>query len=257
MMGRSNTLLKKIVLILLGLPTVLFIMAALTLALYTFIPVRLEVPEIKAENKLSLLFHGIHDTPESWSSELADVMNRHWKGHKAIAIDWSQYADSVFRCSVNGLQLGKKIGRQLHNKKEVEHLHLIGHSCGSFVIYGICKSLKQEKSSISIQTTYLDPVSNFGGFFTHYGVDYFGRCGDFSENYFDSGDKVPGSNEPLPEPANFDVTSARLNAEYLGNPHVWPVEYYMQLVRKRKNPQLWMNAHLTQEFTKGSLNKIR
>lgn len=56
----------------------------------------------------------------------------------------------------------------------------------------------------------------------------YGSCADSSDNYFDSTDNVPGSNQPLKFGIAKDVTALKEKYGYVGNPHLWPVYYYLE-----------------------------
>ena len=238
-----------------GLPTLLFLVGSLSLFIYTFWPVALEIPQFTPSGHMTLLSHGIYDTPASWATPLGEKIEQRMAGQSVQAIDWSKYSRSIFRCSVNGYRLGKKMGRKIAATAEVTSLHLIGHSCGAFVVYGLCKGVKENRSEITVQTTYLDPVSNYGGFWKGYGLNHFGNCADFSEAYIDTGDQVPGSNELVPNTHTVDVTNARKKSSYDGNPHLWPLEYYSHLVEKGRNPLLVRESDLADRYPTGTLEK--
>lgn len=239
---------RKIFALFFILPSLLFVLTAAVLAIYTFIPIRLKVPEIQPAKNLTILAHGINDTPKTWSQDLATIIDRNQADSHAVALNWNDYAKSVFRCSVNGLRLGKKIGRHLSSRKEIKTVHLIGHSCGAFIVHGVCKGLRAGASTATIQATYLDPVSNFGGIFKNYGLSSFGSCADFADAYIDTGDSVPGSNQLLPQTHTFDVTPARDLSDYQGTPHLWPTQYYTKLVSTNQHPLLATDKNLQQKY---------
>lgn len=227
---------------LVGLPLVSFLLVSVGIAIYIYLPIsyeRLAAIELKPDSQhLTLAVHGLGDSPQSWANPLLARINA--KTAKAfsqqLAIDWNPYSQRSFRCSVDGKRIGRQLGRQIAAANQLESLHMIAHSCGSFVILGACEAIKASGANIHIKTSYLDPVSIYGGFFWRYGLEKFGSCADSSESYFDRGDSVPGSNQPLKHGQSHDVTEARLQANYQGSAHVWPTLYYQQLWASKKRP---------------------
>lgn len=250
---------QKLLLVSILLPPLLFVLASLLLLLYTFLPVPLTIPSLPESTRLTILAHGIYDTPDTWSRDMAQLIERNEgsaSDNPAVALNWNKYARSVFRCSVNGLRLGKKIGSQLVAEGSIKALHLIGHSCGSFVVYGICRGLKEEGADVMVQTTYLDPVSNYGGVYSSFGIKHFGSCADFSDAYIDTGDNVPGSNQLLPQTHTFDVTRIRKQTAQGANPHLWPVEFYRRQVKTNQYPLLRRDEQVTQKYPRGILETL-
>jgi hypothetical protein len=125
---------------------------------------------------------------------------------------------------VDGLQIGRELTKQLASSSNITSLQAIGHSCGSFVVLVLCRGLRDARSNIQVQSTYLDTVSIYGGFWWNYGVKHFGECADFSEACFDSQDGFPGSDQPLPNAYSFDVTAARGSSASKLTPCVWPTQ---------------------------------
>lgn len=203
---------------------------------------------------LSLSVHGVKDKPESWSNPLQDIIQQSNNEQLSdltkaqISLAWQPYSDNALICSVTGENIGEELGNKIALLPNLKAVHIIGHSCGAFVIYGLCKKLKQIKPSISVQTTYLDPVSIYSGIFWQYGVNNFGDCADFSDSYIDTKDGVPGSNEKLKNAYTFDVTGVRLDKNLPYAPHAWPTYFYLEAYKKRQVP-VYFNH-------KGDLHKI-
>ena len=155
---------------------------------------------------------------------------------------------------VAGKELGFEIGKHLASQPNLNGIHAIGHSCGAFVVLGICEGAKSVNPSIIVQTTYLDPVSVYSGVFWDYGIVHFGTCADFSDNYIDTRDTVPGSNQALPHTYTFDVTQQqpKKNAQY--PPHAWPTRFYINAYKTNQVPLRYKaSAPLTERFKKGEL----
>ena len=173
-----------------------------------------------------------------------------------ISLDWAAYARNTFRCSVNGKRLGKVLGDRLAANPSLQSVHLIAHSCGSFVSLGICEALREERNDVTIQSTFLDPVTVYGGIFWDFGLEWFGTCADFSDAYIDTGDDVPGSNELLPATHTFDVTEARERAGFDGSPHVWPTVFYQRLAESNKILDIHADPAVIERYPPGVLEIV-
>lgn len=228
------------------IPSIAFILFSFVFQLYAHWP--RDYSDITAVNinqntqYLSLSAHGVKDNPESWSNELQKIIknknNQQLINLKKsqVSLGWQPYSDRALTCSVTGESIGKDVANKILLLPNIQAVHLIGHSCGAFVIYGICKQLKKVNSTINIQTTYLDPVSIYSGIFWRYGVDKFGNCADFSDSYIDTKDGVPGSNENLNNAYTFDVTDIRLEKNLSYAPHAWPTYFYLNAYKNNQVP---------------------
>jgi hypothetical protein len=211
---------------------------------------------------LSLSAHGVKDSPESWSNALQDIIKHSRNEQLAqlskaqISLAWQPYSDNALVCSVTGKNIGEKLADKIALLPNLKAVHLIGHSCGSFVIYGLCEKLKQINPTITVQTTYLDPVSIYSGIFWRYGVDKFGGCADFSDSYIDTKDGVPGSNEKLKHAYTFDVTDIRLEKKLPYAPHAWPTHFYLEAYKNNQVPVYFnRQENLDKRFDKNKLIK--
>lgn len=198
---------------------------------------------------LTFSAHGVKDTPASWSDELQRTYSQIQQlpfsdlKKQQISFSWQPYSDNVFNCSVDGKNIGIRLGEQIAQLPKLKGVHLVGHSCGSFVILGVCEALKERKVSMSVQTTYLDPVSVYSGIFWDYGVNNFGRCADFSDAYIDIQDTVPGSNQALRNAYTFDVTHTRVSNKLDYAPHAWPTMFYIHALKKNQVPIYYKSTH--------------
>ena len=182
--------------------------------------------------ELIVLVHGKGDHPSSWGNNFAAALNTRVLGNdqQAVTVNWSDYANDMFRSTLNARRIGHDLGSKLVKNKNLKRVHLIGHSAGSFVVYGICEAIKERNEDLFVHTTFLDPVGIYAGIDWGYGTRNFGSCGDISDAYIDRDDGVPGSNAPLDQPHTFDVTALKTKTGFTGLPHLWPVEYYQQTV---------------------------
>ena len=209
---------------------------------------------------LTFSAHGVKDTPASWSDELqrtySEIQQLPFSDLKKqqISFSWQPYSNNVFNCSVDGKKIGIRLGEQIAQLPKLTGVHLVGHSCGSFVILGVCEALKERKVSMSVQTTYLDPVSVYSGIFWDYGVNHFGSCADFSDAYLDIQDTVPGSNQALRNAYTFDVTQTRVSNKLDYAPHAWPTMFYINALKKNQVPIYYKSTHkLSAGFQKNML----
>ncbi|WP_299082041.1 hypothetical protein [uncultured Paraglaciecola sp.] len=228
------------------IPSIPFILVSLGLLLLMHWPknyqdvVNIDV-NLDAEY-LTFSAHGVKDSAASWSDELqlvyeqiqpltsSDIHTQH------ISFGWQPYSDSVFNCSVDGKKIGYAVGEKVAQLPNLNAVHLVGHSCGSFVIYGMCTALKEIRPAMRVHTTYLDPVSVYSGVFWDYGIEYFGSCADFSDAYIDTQDTVPGSNQALHHGVTFDVTQTRISNHLDFAPHAWPTLFYVNALKKQQVP---------------------
>ncbi len=213
-----------------------------------------DLPNIASTTEqVVFIVHGKDDNAKTWALEMQEIYrNQSDTSTQVFALDWTPYSDNFLRCSVDGRHIGKRLGEQLATHTNVKNVHLIGHSAGAFVVYGLCEGMKRVNESIQVQTTYLDPLGIYGGIRRDYGLNNFGDCADFSEAYIDVESGVPGSNEPLRKAHTFDVTGLRSTQLFTGSPHIWPVRYYMSVVRNGRANQWASSPTLRERFLPGS-----
>ncbi len=244
------------------IPAIPFLLVTIGISIYAYWPrdfssvTEFEITE--GTQYITLSAHGVNDSPSSWSDELQQAMaDKTYPQLQLVtqqhqSIDWQHYSDNVFLCSVAGKKIGLEIGERLAKVASLKAIHAVGHSCGSFVVLGICEGLKSINSNILVQTSYLDPVSVYSGFYWDYGIEYFGSCADFTDNYIDTRDTVPGSNTPLPHGFTFDVTLLQTPEYSLVPPHAWPTRYYLNAYKAQQVPILYLgNANSLQSYKKG------
>jgi hypothetical protein len=252
MLGASARFWLWILVLLPGIP---FIIGSILLLGYANIPLPVDNkvkidPVEDGTEEVILLVHGKGDTPLSWAQGFADQLRKSvLKDHQQVlTINWSEYSTDLFRCTLNGRRIGRDLGRKLSKNKKIKRFHLIGHSAGSFVVFGLCESIRKESNNVFVHTTYLDPVSIYGGIDWSYGTRNFGSCANISDAYIDHEDGVPGSDEPLEHPHTFDVTALKKGANYSGSPHLWPVEYYRRTVLSNELPYWVPDKHTLQQY---------
>jgi len=219
---------------------------------------RFDLPNIAATTeKVVFIVHGKDDDAATWALEMQEIYrNQNDTSTQVFALDWTPYSDNFLRCSIDGRHIGKRLGEQLATRTNVNNVHLIGHSAGAFVVYGLCEGTKRVNESIQVQTTYLDPLGIYGGIRRDYGLNNFGGCADFSEAYIDVESGVPGSNEPLVNAHTFDVTGLRSAQSFTGSPHIWPVYYYMSVLQNGGANRWVSSPALRERFPPGILTVV-
>ncbi|GEM_PF-1171428 len=255
---------KLAIIVFIALPVISFILGSAILLSYTYWPTdysKMKMPHIDPMTQnIVLIAHGRGDTPASWAAPLKVILEQKISSPRdtaqVIALDWSAYSSSIFRCSVDGMRIGHALGETIAESAELQSVHLIGHSCGAYVVLGLCESLKAKRNDIEVQSTYLAPVSIYGALFWNYGINHFGDCANFSEAYIDSEDGVAGSNQLIPNTHTFNVTDARKATRSSKSPHIWPTYYYLQLVRSGVYPSLRTTSDLWATYPQGQMEKI-
>lgn len=183
--------------------------------------------------QLTLMTHGMGDNAESWATDLAELLRtRVSDTHSVAAVDWRVGAKSMLRCSRNASVIGERLASEvLHQAPQLQQVHFIAHSAGSFMAYAFCREIKRRKPDMQVQTTYLDPNGIYRGLDWGYGTRNFGNCADRSRAYLHIGDGVPGSEEALEHAPSLDITA--LKPADMDNGHLWPVHYYLQQIRQQ------------------------
>lgn len=215
-------------------PGIPFVLGSIGILLYANWPSSAGVvthAPIKSDiSKLWLVTHGKGDNANTWVLPMvAELKKQADQQTQVIAIDWQEGAQSLLRCSRNASVIGEELAETALKNTQLQQVHFIAHSAGSFMAYQFCKTLKKYRKDIQVSITYLDPVSVYRGLWWNYGVQHFGRCADASIAYINSDDAVPGSNVQLDFAKTIDVTA--LKPKDFSNGHVWPVEYFYQQQR--------------------------
>ena len=252
--------------LLVALPGALFLLVSAGLLIYTNWPMGVDdltLPEIDTQAEhIVVISHGMRDSRTTWGDGLKHVLKARNELAQIISLDWNPYSRSTFRCSVDGRRVGQLLGERLAASRRLKSLHLIAHSCGAFVSLGICESLRAvrsqhaEQGNITIQSTFLDPVTVYGGMFWDFGLKRFGSCADFSDAYINASDDVPGSNQLLPATHTFDVTGLRIAAGFSGSPHLWPTVYYQSLAESGRDLDLRADPDVVTDYPQNVLTTI-
>ena len=235
----------KLAILLLGiLPLIPFLLATCLITVYAYWPTDLNnfdlfAKDLKENQNLTIIAHGVADTNESWAQPLSNIIHQVKPNSKAIPVNWAYQARNAVSCAINAHRIGKYIATQLSDLQHLQTIHLVGHSCGSHLTYAICKQIKKVNPNIFVKTTYLDPASVYG-LNWDYGIENFGRCADRSIAFIDTKDSIPGSNVALPNAITFDVSNLKGNKAI--NPHVWPTMFYQEYIARFPKLDLSSNA---------------
>jgi hypothetical protein len=262
--GMTDRIKKNVLVILfvafIGLPLVTFLIGSLVFFTIIYWPSHFDQLDLAryttSKERVVLLAHGVRDDTRTWIDPLRAIFLRKEFDGDVIPVDWSAYAKSSVRCAIEGKRIGELIGERLRNSRTIKFIHMIGHSCGAFVVYGACSAIKKTRPDIEIQATYLDPVSIYGPLW-NYGLKHFGHCADYGETYIDTEDDVRGSNELVPNTHTYDVTALRTPTHSHIRPHNWPTVYYLQLVETDRAPDYRRDRALLSSKPPGQLEIVR
>ncbi|MDH3977411.1 MAG: hypothetical protein OEU86_02760 [Gammaproteobacteria bacterium] len=157
---------------------------------------------------------------------------------------WSPWSDGALRAGIHGRKIGRELGQQLTQFKALEDVRLIATSAGSYLLEPLCNTYKEDNGPAKIEMTFLDSMGIRGGWDYWYGYRHYGECADYAASLFNSDDGVPGTNAPLHQAYNFDLTQAPSKKSFNGNGHLWPVQYFLDhLNAKEVTPGTRLHTH--------------
>lgn len=131
--------------------------------------------------------------------------------------DWSKWRGSFIRAAFDSQGVGAKVCRELAESEDSQHpirsIHSIGVSVGAFAADSCIKAFDRTKQMVGhahaqTRLTLLDPFTSKGIFGYGWGVDNFGRGADVVEDYLNTDDPVPTTNDPAKLAFNYDITNA-------------------------------------------------
>ena len=204
----------------------------LVLEIYCRIPDELSIKKIETSQNtqtLVLLFHGSNDHQNPELKSIKDKFVNLLKSPettKVINYDWS-YASSYLKASANTIKIGKSIGLEISNLKNLKNIRLIAHSAGAFIAKSLCQSYRDSGGGAHIETTFLDPFNLRGFADFNYGVRNFGKCADFASSIINTDDGVPSTNTMLKNSWNIDVTKLKKPNKFKEKGHYFPPLYYL------------------------------
>jgi hypothetical protein len=157
--------------------------------------------------------------------------------------DWLKWRGNFLRAAFDGQSVGKTIGTQLSESKNLENIHIIGISVGAFAADSCVKQYKElAENPATIHLTLLDPFTSKGPFGYGWGLQHFGAGADIVEDYLNSDDPVPTTNDPVLNAYTIDVTNSKSRAGFTDSYHSWPVAY----LAKNWDTQVDRDGHIVE-----------
>ncbi|MBL8936710.1 MAG: alpha/beta fold hydrolase [Archangium sp.] len=172
--------------------------------------------------------HGSGDGPERWAQPLVDTLSLRVKTPARVqwvAYDWRDAAKDKLSAAERGQAEGAAIAEVLESK-QLSHVHVIAHSAGAHVAFGLEQALSTVASRPTLHLTLLDPFLGKGLDF-EWGKTRFGTGADFVEQWLNLGDGVPGTETAVAAAHVFDVSKSAGKPEVTGSQgHWWPTQAY-------------------------------
>lgn len=172
--------------------------------------------------------HGSGDGPERWAQPLIDTLSPRVKTPSRVqwvAYDWRDAAKDRLSAAERGQAEGAAIAEVLKNKQLI-HVHVIAHSAGAHVAFGLEQALAKWSPRPTLHLTFLDPFLGKGLDF-EWGKTRFGTSAEFVEQWLHLGDGVPGTETAIGAAHVFDVSKSASKPEVTGSQgHWWPTQAY-------------------------------
>jgi len=235
----------------------IFAVCALLFEAYTRAPADPDVAPLNFAadtQNVVLLFHGTRGRDEPYLTEIGQRFAAAADPQTAVLkFIWSPYSDNQFRARAHATVIGERIGTQLSSLPRLEHIRLIAHSAGAYILDPLCEAYKAAaKQPADIEMTLIDPIGIKGAWDFAYGYRNHGRCADFAAAYINTDDPTPGTNAPLQNAYNFDVTAADGHEQFSDGGHRWPLKYYLDRLTSA-DMQSGMRSHA--EFPRGGSHR--
>lgn len=143
----------------------------------------------------------------------------------AFVFDWRPWFSTSGRRNLNsyhGQAVGRRLGQLLaSDAPDLRSLHIVGTSAGAWPANELCTSYVEEstaarKQRAEVLLSFTDPFTARSDrpFADPWGMRNFGRDADFAEQYLNTDDIAPSTNEPLPLCYCYDVTKAAERASF-------------------------------------------
>jgi len=222
--------------------------------LFNSSPDPLNINTINNYDSITIIFPGANGPDKNTDNLLYNIKKNVNNQHYVAVYDWKKWRGNLLRASYDSISVGKIIGNDIVNScSGIKHAHLIGISVGALAADTASKIIKQKsKQDTYVKVTLLDPFCSLGLFNINYGKNNFGREIDYSEQYLNTDDPVPFTNEPLPNCICYDITNTKDRNTFKplpnDNMHSWPVYYYSKnfkkLNKKGNNHDIFQRGHV-------------
>jgi hypothetical protein len=222
-----------------------------------------QLPDAPERDVWVLAVHGAGDGPERWATGFVAALEPRLREPgrvSLVAYDWRDAARDRLAAPGAGQAEGEAIAKALEGRP-LTHLHLVVHSAGAHVAYGLEQALSRWPSRPTLHLTLLDPFLGLGLDF-EWGRSRVGTVADFTESWLNRGDGVPGTEVPVDAAHTFDVTDAASRPMGLTGsaPHWWPIDAY-QALEPGLSTALEVTgafdaAALTERFPRGAVTRV-
>lgn len=190
------------------------------------------IAQLRPTDKYDVIIFPGAGGPDQYTSALQESILRSDKKkgvvRQVVVYDWQQWRGNFLRAAFDSQLVGAAVGGQLAQNAGLKNVHAIGISVGAFAADSCLKTYKSlaQQPSASTHLTLLDPFTSKGPFGYGWGLKNFGLGADVVEDYLNSDDPVPTTNDPVSNAFTLDVTSSQAKRSFVGDSyHSWPVAY--------------------------------
>lgn len=189
-----------------------------------------QLPPADGRGVWVLVVHGSGDTPGRWAEGLIERLRPQLalpSRTVLVAYDWAEAAQDKLAAPGNGQAEGRALAQALV-ARGATHVHVIAHSAGAHVAYGVELGLEEVEARPTLHLTLLDPFLGMGLDF-EWGASRFGAKADFVEQYLNAGDGVPGTDVAVKAAHVFDVSALKPAGMAAREGHWWPTSAYQEV----------------------------
>ena len=248
----------------------------------------IELPEgCQGAKDVFMIFHGAGG-PDRETDDLQERVLAQDKAsgfeRTVCLFDWQPWFSRGQQRNLNsyhGQAVGRKLGQLLAAQApDLQTLHIVGTSAGAWPANELCTAYVESTTGQAQRATVLlsltDPFTARSDrpFADPWGMRNFGRDADFAEQYLNTDDIAPSTNEPLPLCYCYDVTTAAERASFplpgggsTGNAlldagmmllgyHNWPMGYLARHYETRLNANGRLIIPTHDELPRGAVNMV-